>query len=101
MHEDYASAHFNKGIAHNTLGETLEAIQSFTKSLDLNPNDDRVRYLLGGALLSHAKSLLNSNKTEAEDYLLRAMDHPGDSTGVFDDKIPRLKHLYCEIGNAL
>ena len=29
------------------------------------------------------------------------MDHPGDSTGVFDDKIPRLKHLYCEIGNAL
>ena len=101
MHEDYASAHFNKGIAHNTLSETLEAIQSFTKSLDLNPNDDRVRYLLGGTLLSHAKSLLNSNYVEAEEYLLRAMNHIEDSIENIDAKNPRALHLRCEIGNAL
>ena len=96
MHEDYASAHLNKGIVHNTLGETLEAIQSFTKSLDLNPNDDRVRYLLGGALLSHAKSLLNSNYVEAEECLHRAMTHVDDSIENIDATNPRALHLRCE-----
>jgi len=101
LHDEYPSAHFNKGIAHNNLGETVEAIQSFTKSLEQNPNDGRIRLLLGGALLSHAKSLLNDNQVEAEEHLLQALKHVNDSIENVDAKNPRTLHLRCEIGNAL
>ena len=102
LHDDYASAHFNKGIAHDNLGETLQAIDSFTRSLDLNPSNERVRQLLGGVLLSQAKHLLNNVDTaEAEVYLLRAMSHVDDSIENIDASDPRALHLRCEIGNAL
>ena len=99
LHKEYASTHFNKGIAHSSLGETLEAIEAFTNGLAFNPNDDRIRHLLGGALLSRAKALQPASK-EAEEYLSRAMIHINDSIAN-DAKNPSALHLRCEIGNLL
>ena len=98
LHKDYFSVHFNKGKAHENLGEALQAIESFAKSLALNPNDNRVRSLLGGVLLTHAKSLSNA---EAVEYLLQAIKHVDDSIANIDAEDPRTLHLHCEIGNAL
>ena len=96
MHGDYPAAHFNKGLAHESLGEIEEAIRSLSKTLSLNPGDGRVRPLLAGALLSHSKTL--GNNSDAKGYLLKAMDSIENS---FDAKNPKALYLRCEIGNAL
>ena len=96
LHEDYPAALLNKGLAHESLGEMEKAIGSFSKTLSLNPGDGRVRPLLAGALLSHAKAL--GNHSDAKEYLLKAMDSIENS---FDAKNPKALYLRCEIGNAL
>ena len=102
LHKAYAAAHFNKGIAHTNLHPPNHwgAIEAFTDSLALNPNDERVRPLLGSAMLSYAKSLMSTDASEAEQYLSRAMHHINDSIA-HGSKNPRTLHLRCELGDLL
>lgn len=102
LHDDYASAHFNLGLARLNLGQTLGAIESFTKSLSLNPSDGRVRHLLGGAILSHAKDLLaKGDVSEARNRLTQAKNHVDFFIEQFDATDSRANLIRCEIGRLL
>ena len=47
--EDFAEAHNNLGIAYNASGKTEEAISSFRKAIEINPNHVKAHYNLSVA----------------------------------------------------
>ncbi len=52
---DYADAHYNLGVALNSLGRPDEAIESFKRAVALDPDDSESQFDLGEALYAKGK----------------------------------------------
>ncbi len=78
---DYAEAYFNVGVTYSTLNRHQEAVQAYTESIRLNPNEHmyRARARSYAVIGKYSESLADCNKvlspvsTDAETYYIRAL----------------------------
>ena len=98
--DSYFLAHLNEGIRLESAGDTLAAIESFNKSLELHPHDNRVKLMLANSMLSHAKK--EGNTESAKSYMRQALSYIDDYIDNGDGrKNPRALHFRCELGDNL
>ena len=76
-------------------GDTLAAIESFNKSLELRPHNNQVKLMMANLMLSHV--MKEGNTKSSKRCMRQALSYIDDD----GQKNPRALHFRCKLGNNL